>query len=171
MRHAEAEGWEDAPGMGMVGPLFEDPAGFDRAALAGQLRALAERQVLIGGSSWKYEGWLGQVYSRERYLSRGRFSSRLFQSECLREYAETFPIVCDDFSFYQFPKVEFWRKLFGQVPAHFQFAGSYCSDCGTTGTRPKKLATRCGTRVRPPLACRHCTKMPSGTRACSAPRR
>jgi len=50
-----------------------------------------EQNVLIGGSSWKYEGWLGQVYSRERYLARGRFSPRLFQSECLSEYAETFP--------------------------------------------------------------------------------
>jgi uncharacterized protein YecE (DUF72 family) len=106
----------------MLGPLFEDPAGFDREGLAGRLRALADRNILIGGSSWKYEGWLGQVYSRERYLARGRFSSKLFQSECLREYAETFPIVCGDFAFYQFPAPEFWRKLFGQTPAQFQFA-------------------------------------------------
>jgi hypothetical protein len=73
----------------MQGPLFDDSAGFDRAGLAGRLRALVGQNVLIGGSSWKYEGWLGQIYSRERYLSRGRFSTRLFQSECLREYAET----------------------------------------------------------------------------------
>jgi uncharacterized protein YecE (DUF72 family) len=106
----------------MVGPLFEELAGFDRAGLASRLRALAAQNVLIGGSSWKYEGWLGQVYSRERYLSRGRFSAKLFQSECLREYAETFPTVCGDFAFYQFPTEEFWRKLFGQTPAHFQFA-------------------------------------------------
>jgi uncharacterized protein YecE (DUF72 family) len=106
----------------MVGPLFEEEAGFDRAGLAGRLRALADQRILIGGSSWKYEGWLGQVYSRERYLSRGRFSNKAFQAECLREYVETFPIVCGDFAFYQFPSVEFWRKLFGQTPAHFQFA-------------------------------------------------
>ena len=108
--------------MAMLGPLFEEAGGFDRAALAGRLRALADQNVWIGGSSWKYEGWLGQIYSRERYLSRGRFSGKLFQSECLREYAETFPIVCGDFSFYQFPKVEFWRMLFAQTPARFQFA-------------------------------------------------
>jgi len=106
----------------MLGPLFDEQAGFDRAGLAGSLRALAAQNILLGGSSWKYEGWLGQVYSRERYLSRGRFSARLFQSECLREYAETFPIVCGDFAFYQFPSAEFWRKLFGQTPSHFQFA-------------------------------------------------
>ena len=124
MDHDEAEGGggDDALRASMVGPLFEDPAGFDRAGLAGRLRALAEQNVLIGGSSWKYEGWLGQVYSRERYLARGRFSPRLFQSECLSEYAETFPTVCGDFAFYQFPTVEFWRKLFGQTPSHFQFA-------------------------------------------------
>ncbi len=106
----------------MVGSLFEDPGGFDRAALAGRLRELSGRNIYIGGSSWKYEGWLGQIYSRDRYLSRGRFSRKLFEAECLREYAETFPAVCGDFAFYQFPAEEFWRKLFAQVPAHFRFA-------------------------------------------------
>ena len=106
----------------MVGPLFSEGEGFDREGLAARLRALAARNILIGGSSWKYEGWLGQVYSRERYLSRGRFSRRLFEAECLREYAETFPAVCGDFAFYQFPKDDFWRKLFAQTPGNFQFA-------------------------------------------------
>jgi uncharacterized protein YecE (DUF72 family) len=123
MGHGKAEGGRgDARRAGMVGPLFEELAGFDRTGLAGRLRALASQNILIGGSSWKYEGWLGQVYSRERYLSRGRFSNKLFQSECLREYAETFPTVCGDFAFYQFPTAEFWRKLFGQTPSHFRFA-------------------------------------------------
>ena len=31
-------------------------------------------------------------------------------------------MVCGDFAFYQFPTDEFWRKLFGQTPLHFQFA-------------------------------------------------
>ncbi|SPF46567.1 conserved hypothetical protein [Candidatus Sulfopaludibacter sp. SbA4] len=106
----------------MVGPLFEDPSSFDRSGLAAKLRTLADRNIYIGGSSWKYEGWLGQVYSRERYLSRGRFSQKLFQAECLREYAETFPTVCGDFAFYQFPAEDFWRRLFQQTPAGFRFA-------------------------------------------------
>jgi uncharacterized protein YecE (DUF72 family) len=62
------------------------------------------------------------VYSRERYLSRGRFSRKLFEAECLKEYAETFSAVCGDFAFYQFPTEEFWGKLFGQAPRHFRFA-------------------------------------------------
>ncbi len=106
----------------MVGPLFEEPGGFDRDALASRLRALAAERIYVGGSSWKYEGWLGQIYSRDRYLSRGRFSHKLFEAECLKEYAETFPAVCGDFAFYQFPTEEFWRKLFALAPPHFRFA-------------------------------------------------
>jgi len=110
------------PGTLIDGPLFAEPGGFDRQALAERLRALAENRILIGGSSWKYEGWLGQVYSRERYLTRGRFSKKLFEAECLREYAETFPAVCGDFAFYQFPSQEFWRSLFQRAPEGFRFA-------------------------------------------------
>jgi uncharacterized protein YecE (DUF72 family) len=106
----------------VVGSLFEEPGAFDRAGLAERLDALAGERIYIGGSSWKYEGWLGQVYSRERYLARGRFSRKRFEAECLREYSETFPAVCGDFAFYQFPNDEFWQKLFGQVPERFQFA-------------------------------------------------
>ena len=31
------------------------------------------------------------------------FRRKRFEAECLREYAETFPTVCGDFAFYQFP--------------------------------------------------------------------
>ncbi len=106
----------------MAGSLFEEPGRFDREGLAAGLRSAASENIYIGGSSWKYEGWLGQVYTRERYLSRGRFSKRLFETECLREYAETFPTVCGDFAFYQFPTEDFWRKLFRQAPENFRFA-------------------------------------------------
>lgn len=106
----------------MVGPLFDERPEFDREGLAVRLRTLAAEHIYIGGSSWKYEGWLGQIYQRERYLSRGRFSKRLFEAECLREYAETFPAVCGDFAFYQFPEEGFWRALFSKTPAGFQFA-------------------------------------------------
>jgi uncharacterized protein YecE (DUF72 family) len=106
----------------VTGSLFEEPSAFPREALAARLRALASEGVYIGGSSWKYEGWLGQVYTRERYLARGRFSPRAFEQECLSEYAETFPTVCGDFAFYQFPTEDFWRKLFARVPEGFRFA-------------------------------------------------
>lgn len=99
----------------------EDEAGFDRTRLAGRLDALARSGIYIGGSSWKYEGWLGQVYTESRYLVRGRFSKRMFEDECLMEYCETFPTVCGDFAFYQFPSEEFWARLFRKVPETFQF--------------------------------------------------
>jgi uncharacterized protein YecE (DUF72 family) len=102
--------------------LFEDPQQFDRQRLGARLSALASQNIFIGTSSWKYEGWLGQIYRRDRYLTRGRFSQKRFNDECLNEYAETFPIVCGDFSFYQFPSQQYWRKLFGSAPAKLQFA-------------------------------------------------
>jgi uncharacterized protein YecE (DUF72 family) len=103
-------------------PLFAEPGGFDRDALAARLSALAAETVFVGGSSWKYEGWLGQVYTRERYLTRGKFSRKLFEAECLCEYAETFHTVCGDFAFYQFPSPEFWAGLFARTPGGFRFA-------------------------------------------------
>jgi uncharacterized protein YecE (DUF72 family) len=87
-----------------------------------RLAALAKQQIFIGTSSWKYPGWIGQIYSRDRYLSRGKFSQKRFETECLSEYAETFPIVCGDFSFYQFPSAEFWRRLFHSAPPALRYA-------------------------------------------------
>jgi len=104
-------------------PLFHDPD--DRPAqaarLAPKLRKMAGRGVYFGGSSWKYEGWLGTIYDPENYQTRGKFSTRKFEDECLREYARVFPCVCGDFSFYQFPTAQYWERLFGGVPASFLF--------------------------------------------------
>jgi uncharacterized protein YecE (DUF72 family) len=102
--------------------LFDAQESELKVRLAEKLRRLAAQNLFLGASSWKYEGWLGQIYSPERYRSKGRFSQKLFQAECLREYAEVFPIVCGDFAFYQFPTRDFWQKLFAQVSAPFQFA-------------------------------------------------
>jgi uncharacterized protein YecE (DUF72 family) len=103
-------------------PLFDPPQDFDRGALASRLRTLAQQGIWIGTSSWKYEGWPDQIYTRELYSTRGRFSKKKFESECLAEYAQTFPIVCGDFSFYQFPTPEYWQRLFGSAPPQLQFA-------------------------------------------------
>ncbi len=103
-------------------PLFEEPGGFDRERLRRRLEDLARQGVFIGTSSWKYPGWLDQVYTRERYCVRGRFSQRLFEQACLAEYAETFPVVCGDFTFYQFPTPEYWAKLFGSAPRTLRYA-------------------------------------------------
>src|SRR5713226_2852760 len=91
------------------------------ARLAPVLCALAERGVYFGTSSWKYEGWLGTIYTPERYVTRNKFSRKKFEAECLREYAETFPAVGGDFSFYQIPTPEFWACLFGGTPATLGF--------------------------------------------------
>lgn len=101
--------------------LFDDPSAFDRAGLAKRLRALTAENIWIGTSSWKYEGWLGQIYTRERYVTRGKFSKARFEAECLAEFGETFPAVCGDFSFYQFPSPDFWCKLFTSAPPSLKF--------------------------------------------------
>ncbi len=103
-------------------PLFDAPPSFDRAGLAARLAKLRDGNIWIGTSSWKYEGWVDQIYTRDRYLTRGRFSQKRFAAECLAEYAEVFPIVCGDFSFYQFPIPEYWAKLFRSAPPQLHFA-------------------------------------------------
>ena len=109
----------------MTLPLFDEPpppSTFNRTRLATKLSALAASNIYIGTSSWKYEGWLGQIYTRENYLYRDRFSEKRFQSECLAEYAQTFPIVCGDFSFYQFPTDQYWHRLFTSAAPTLKYA-------------------------------------------------
>jgi uncharacterized protein YecE (DUF72 family) len=90
--------------------------------LAPRLRALARQGIYFGTSSWKYDGWLGSIYSPERYETRGKVSKKKFDDTCLTEYAETFPTVCGDFAFYQFPTEEYWQRLFDAAPAPFVFS-------------------------------------------------
>ena len=103
-------------------PLFDETSEFDRERLRGKLAALASENVFIGTSSWKYPGWIGQIYSSQRYVVRGRFSEKRFEAECLSEYAATFPIVCGDFTFYQFPSEAYWKRLFASAPGSLKFA-------------------------------------------------
>jgi len=83
--------------------------------------ALAARGVFIGTSSWKYEGWLGQLYTPERYAWRGRVAASRFQRDCLREYAEVFKTVCVDAAYYDFPRADALRRLADAVPDDFRF--------------------------------------------------
>jgi uncharacterized protein YecE (DUF72 family) len=103
-------------------PLFDNPSSFDREGLRRKLEDAARAGVFLGTSSWKYEGWCGQIYTREHYETRGRFSEPRFAAECLAEYATVFPIVCGDFTFYQFPSEAYWRKLFTSAPATLRYA-------------------------------------------------
>jgi len=102
--------------------LFGEPDDALRIRLRERLSLLAQQQIFIGTSSWKYPGWIGEIYTHDRYAVRGKFSRRRFESECLSEYSETFPIVCGDFSFYQFPSAEFWSRLFHSAPPGLRYA-------------------------------------------------
>jgi len=122
-------------------PLFPEPEPETKLILAPRLRSLARQNIFIGTSSWKYPGWIGEIYSPQRYGSQKRF-----EAECLKEYAETFPIVCGDFAFYQFPSPQFWQKLFALVPPAFLFAFKAPEEI----TRPRfpahpRYAARAGT--------------------------
>jgi uncharacterized protein YecE (DUF72 family) len=94
---------------------------FDREAIKTRVAELAANGVFIGTSSWKYEGWLGQLYSPERYEYRGRMAKTRFERECLSEYAEVFKTVCVDAAYYDFPRPEYLQRLADRVPDDFRF--------------------------------------------------
>jgi uncharacterized protein YecE (DUF72 family) len=106
------------------------------ARLKPKLRSLAGEGLYFGTSSWKYDGWLGSIYSSPRYQTRGKHSTKKFEDTCLAEYAETFPTVCGDFAFYQFPTAEYWDRLFRQTPSDFLF-GLKVPEEITVSTWPK----------------------------------
>jgi uncharacterized protein YecE (DUF72 family) len=95
--------------------------GFDRAQLKPKLETLASKGVYIGTSSWKYPGWCGMLYEKDRYVYRGRFSEARFQSLCLGEYSEVFKTVSVDAAYYKFPDHRYIEGLVSQVPPDFQF--------------------------------------------------
>jgi uncharacterized protein YecE (DUF72 family) len=117
------------------------------ARLAPKLCALASEGIYFGTSSWKYEGWLGSIYSEDRYRTRGKISKKKFDDHCLSEYARTFPTVCGDFAFYQFPSETYWENLFAQTPPGFTFGLKVPEDI-TVATWPThaRYGTRAGER-------------------------
>jgi uncharacterized protein YecE (DUF72 family) len=94
---------------------------FDREAVKRRATELAAKGVLIGTSSWKYEGWFGQLYTPARYEYRGKVAKTRFQRGCLSEYAEVFKTVCVDAAYYDFPRREYLQGLADQVPDDFRF--------------------------------------------------
>jgi hypothetical protein len=104
------------------------------ARLAPKLRALADRGIYFGTSSWKYEGWLGSIYSPARYQTRGKVSKAMFERECLAEYAETFSTVCGDFAFYQFPTAEYLGRPGFEIPDSRDPRRSRCRFSGSPGS-------------------------------------
>jgi uncharacterized protein YecE (DUF72 family) len=101
-----------------VNDLLAPP--FPREELKAALAALAREGIYIGTSSWKYEGWLGMLYTPERYMTRGRVSRAKFDKGCLAEFTEVFKTVCLDGGFYQFPTARMLDGIFAQASEDFR---------------------------------------------------
>lgn len=75
---------------------------------------LAAQGIYFGTSSWKYRGWEGMIY-------KGGYASEAhFQKQSLREYADYFPCVGIDFTFYTWPLPEMMAYLLDATPEHFR---------------------------------------------------
>ena len=94
----------------------------DVRSIRPSLERLANCGVFLGTSSWKYPGWLGQLYTAGSYEYRGRMSKSRFERHCLEEYARVFPSVCVDASFYRFPGERYLEDLADQAPSGFRFS-------------------------------------------------
>jgi uncharacterized protein YecE (DUF72 family) len=109
--------------------LFQDDASagytlavpFDRDWMKQAVTDLATKGVFIGTSSWKYEGWFGQLYTPARYEYRGKVAKTRFERDCLGEYSEVFKTVCVDAAYYTFPSNKYLSGLAQKVPSDFQF--------------------------------------------------
>jgi uncharacterized protein YecE (DUF72 family) len=95
---------------------------FNRDQMRKRLASLAGQRVFVGTSSWKYPGWCGTLYDRQRYEWRGKFAESRFNRNCITEYAEVFKTVCVDAAYYTFPTRSYLEGMAGQVPDDFQFA-------------------------------------------------
>ena len=94
---------------------------FEREQIKKTAAQLAAQGVFVGTSSWKYEGWFGQLYTPARYEYRGKVAITRFERDCLNEYAEVFKTVSVDAAYYDFPRREYLHKLADAVPADFRF--------------------------------------------------
>ena len=94
---------------------------FDRELMKLKVAGLAAKGVYIGTSSWKYEGWLGQLYTPACYEYRGKVAKTRFERDCLSEYAEVFKTVSVDAVYYTFPSPAYLQKLADAVPDDFRF--------------------------------------------------
>lgn len=101
---------------------------FERTRAARQLAQLAGQGVFLGTSSWKYPGWCGTLYTEDRYQFRGRFAERRFEAGCLAEYAEVFPTVGVDATYYRYPEPRAIEELAAQAPADFRFSFKVTAD-------------------------------------------
>ena len=76
--------------------------------------------IRFGTSTWTYEGWQGQVYTRH-------YAKSTFTRECLGEYCQyqyqgepLFRTVGNDSTFYRPPTANQLRHYLSQIPEDFQ---------------------------------------------------
>jgi len=81
---------------------------------AQRIRRWASQGIYFGSSSWKYPGWKGMIYNRS-YPTK-----KVFDRECLTEYAEIFPTVCADFALYDFPDMRAMQLIHDQTADDFK---------------------------------------------------
>ena len=84
---------------------------FDRAQMKKKAAILAANGIYVGAASWKYEGWLNQLYTPTRYVYRGKVAKSRVNRDCLSEYAEVFKTVSVDAAYYTFPSPAYLQKL------------------------------------------------------------
>lgn len=108
--------------------VFEAKSHFNLEQLRTSVQELTPQGIYLGTSSWKYPGWLGQLYDRDRYVFRGKFSQSRFTKNCLEEYATVFPTVSVDAAYYTFPTVSYAQGLAEAVPTGFEFGFKVTDD-------------------------------------------
>lgn len=81
-----------------------------------RIKRWASKGIYFGGSSWKYPGWLGQIYNKE-YKSK-----KAFNDNALAEYSELFPTVCADFALYDFPDPDKMGFIHDQTTDEFRLS-------------------------------------------------
>lgn len=76
-----------------------------------RLESLGRQGIYFGSSSWKYDGWRGIVYDEG---GEG-------EDSYLKQYAQVFPAVCADCTFYRFYNAGMFRSLYHATPPGFVF--------------------------------------------------
>ena len=112
----------------VMAELFPASENSLKSKLLSAVQRLAASNIFIGTSSWKYDGWMGQIYNEQRYIYRGKFAETRFERDCLNEYAEVFKTVCVDAAYYQFPSEKYLDGLMAKVPADFLFTFKVTDD-------------------------------------------
>jgi uncharacterized protein YecE (DUF72 family) len=96
--------------------------------------ALAAKGVFIGTSSWKYEGWFGQLYTLTRYEYRGKVAKTRFEREDAVPDDFRFGFkVTDTVTIKKFPKLDRFGAKAGRPNSDFLnadlFATAFLKPC------------------------------------------